>query len=89
MGVHEGRYPLIRPRDRGHDSLSHHFIDGPLCLLLVLYGYLSMGVLDFGTVGSVLMVKVLGMFSMLSKEQGNAPFKATMSWATTVGGSVD
>ena len=45
-GVHEGRYPLSRPRDRGYDSLGDHVIEGVLYLLLVLYQYLSVGVLD-------------------------------------------
>ena len=50
VGISEGRHPLGRLGDRCHHYLSDHIIEGELCLLSVLYGYLPFGMLDQGSV---------------------------------------
>ena len=83
--VCEGQYPLSRPRHWGYDTLGDHVIQCALYLLSVLYGYLPMGVLDWGMEGSVLMVYVPGMLLIVSKELGKACFRAKMSQDSTIG----
>ena len=55
-GVHEGRDPLHRLRDRHYHSLGKHVIKGALNLFPVLYGYLPPSTWTRATLGLVLMV---------------------------------
>ena len=48
MGISEGRHPLSRLGDRHYHSMGDHVVKGADNLLLVLYWYLSYGMLEQG-----------------------------------------
>ena len=48
LGISVGRHPLGRLGDRHYHPLSDHVINSALYLLSVLYGYLPLGMLDWG-----------------------------------------
>ena len=55
-GVFEQRHLLSRSGDRHYDSFFDHVIEGVLNLFPILNGDLLLGMMDWRTLGSVLMV---------------------------------